>query len=320
MCRIRTRLLRGRAVALLVMAARRRSRRSASSGDWSGPLSRGSARSRARRGAGRLQRRADQRRRPPVRRHLGRGEALGARASVRALHAAVHVFRAEPVPHLAGEQPGHAGARRHPDVHRHLPAAPDDLDGRPAAPARLRAAHLHGLLDRRVERRHPDDHDDAHQGRLLQAHGHSRKRSAHGGRALDSSRQRALAGDDRDRSGVSVGAVHPQPGVRADGARQSELALQLRVRDGAPQGQERGAALPARREPVHRRVRGQARDAARAACAVAPRRCCRSWSPAAPSRRRRGRNERRLPTRGSAAKLAAGRRVRRRCTCRATST
>ena len=64
-------------------------------------------------------------------------------------------------------QPGHAGAHRHPDVPGHLPAAPDDLDGRAPAPAGVRAAHLHGLLDRRVERRHPDDHDHAHQGRLL---------------------------------------------------------------------------------------------------------------------------------------------------------
>ena len=57
--------------------------------------------------------------------------------------------------------------------------------------------------------------------------------------------------------------VHPQPGIRADGARQHQLALQLRIRDGGAARQERRAALPARQEPVGGRVRGQARDAAR---------------------------------------------------------
>ena len=36
----------------------------------------------------------------------------------------------------------------------HLPAEADDLDGRPSASARVRAAHLDGILDRRVQRRH----------------------------------------------------------------------------------------------------------------------------------------------------------------------
>ena len=46
----------------------------------------------------------------------------------------------------------------------------------------------------------------------------------------------AVAGDDRHRSGVSDRAVHPEPGIRADGARQPELALQLRIRDGGCRG------------------------------------------------------------------------------------
>ena len=73
-------------------------------------------------------------------------------------------------------------------------------------------------------------------------------------------------------------------------------------------------------EPVDRRVRGQARDAARRACAAAPRRCCRNGSRA--RSRRRGRvpgAERRLPPERAAA--ARCRRARcAPCTCRATST
>jgi hypothetical protein len=90
---------------------------------------------------------------------------------------------------------------------------------------------------------------------------HARQRSHDGGRALDPARQPAFAGDDRHRPGVPDGAVHPQPGIRDDGSRQHELALQLRIRDGAAEGQERGAVLPSRTEPVAWRVRSQARDA-----------------------------------------------------------
>jgi hypothetical protein len=50
----------------------------------------------------------------------------------------------------------------HRDAPRHLPAAPDDLAGRASAPAGIRAAHVHGLLDRRVERRHPDRSPTTH--------------------------------------------------------------------------------------------------------------------------------------------------------------
>ncbi len=141
-----------------------------------------------------------------------------------------------------------------------------------------------------------------------------------GGRALDASRQRAVAGDDRHRSGVSDRAVHPQPGIRADGARQHQLALQLRVRDGGAARQERGAALPARPEPVDGRVRGASTRCRRKACAAAPRRCVPEWKPGAKpaGRRAAGANGGFQPgaAAGEARRLARCRPF----TCRATCT
>ena len=121
----------------------------------------------------------------------------------------------------------------------------------------------------------------------------------------------AVAGDDRHRSGLSDRAVHPQPGVRADGARQHELALQLRVRDGGADGQERGAALPARPESVAAASSRPSTRCRRKACAAAPRRCCPSGSRARKPLPPSAGDERRLPAR------ACSRRSCRRARCRA---
>ena len=50
----------------------------------------------------------------------------------------------------------HAAHRRVPYPHRRVREQADDLSRRPAASARLRAAHVSGFLDRRVGRQHAD--------------------------------------------------------------------------------------------------------------------------------------------------------------------
>ena len=159
-------------------------------------------------------------------------------------------------------QPDYAGVPGDQVLHRHLPAVAHDLDGRPPAPARVRAPHVHGVLDRRMERRHPHRDHYPYQGGLLPPQRHPQQRSHHAGRALHPPRQRAVARDHRHRPGVSDRALHPQPGIRADGAQQHELALQLRIRQRDPAPSTPGADVPAGEEPVAGRGRCQVRDAA----------------------------------------------------------
>ena len=228
-----------------------------------GPLSRGPGRPRARRRAGRLHGRADERCGAQVRRGVRRHARRGARAPVPAVQRRAHLSRPDPVSGLGGQGSRDAGDRRVPAVQRHVHAVAHDLDGRPRASARARAAHAHGLLDRRVARRHPHGHDDAHQEGVLPPQRHPEQRPDDARRALHPPRQRAVARHDHHGPRVSHGAVRPEPRVRAHGARQSELALQLRVRHGSADGQERRAVLSAGPESVHRGLREALRRAVR---------------------------------------------------------
>ena len=88
-----------------------------------------------------------------------------------------HLSRPAAVSHLERERSRFAGNDRHPPVSRHVRAVADDLDGRPPASARVHAAHVDGILNRRVARRRPGRDDLAHQGRVPAPRGHSLQRS-----------------------------------------------------------------------------------------------------------------------------------------------
>ena len=182
-----------------------------------GPLPRGSARPGPRDRAQRLLRPPGQRGGADVRRQLGRGADDGARAPVPALHHAVPVPRPAAVPGMGGAAAGFAGVPGDQVLHRYLPAVAHDLDGRPPAPSRVRAPYVHGVLDRRMERRRPHRDHHAHQGGLLPPQRHPQQRSHDAGGALHPPRQRAVARDHRHRPGVPDRALHPQPGIRSDG-------------------------------------------------------------------------------------------------------
>ncbi len=92
--------------------------------------------------------------------------------------------------------------------------------------------------------------DHAHQGGLLPPQRHPQQRSHDARGAFHPPRQRAVARDHRHRPGVPDRALHPQPGIRADGTQQHELALQLRVRQRGSAAPPPGADVPARQEPV----------------------------------------------------------------------
>ena len=167
-------------------------------------------------------------------------------------------------------------------LQRHVHAVAHDLDGRPPASARARAAHAHGLLDGRVARRHPHGHDDAHQERVLPPQRHPEQRPDDARRALHPSRQRAVARHDHHGPRVSHGAVRHERGVRAHGARQPELALQLRVRHGSADGQERRAVLSAGHRIRSSRTTRSSTVCRSKPCSAARRRSipstCRRWN------------------------------------------
>ena len=99
-----------------------------------------------------------------------------------------------------------------------------------------------------------------------------------------------------------------------------ELALQLRVRHGGPDGQERGAALPAGREPLDGRVRGPKHAMPEAGVRGGAETRCPEWKPGA----KPGGGAVRMPTADSARRTSRGELARGRSpgrsTCRATFT
>ena len=127
----------------------------------------------------------------------------------------------------------------------------------------------------------------------------------------------AVAGDDRHRSGVSERAVHPEPGIRADGARQHELALQLRIRRWRCRGQEPRCltSCPARTRwcgefaAKHAMPQEGVRGGAET---LLP-----GWKPGAPPAAVRGREERRLHGLSQPERICS-RATCGRFTCRAT--
>ena len=130
-------------------------------------LSRGHHRADSRSRAGRLHRTSAQRGGPAARRFLGRGSHLG-RAGVSVPSALVGLLAPRPraAAHLGRLRSRDAAHRRLPYPHRRLREQADDLSRWPAAPDRVRAAHVSGILDRRVGRQHAHRHDDAPEGEL----------------------------------------------------------------------------------------------------------------------------------------------------------
>ena len=256
---------------------------------------------------------------PFLRRQLERGPVLGARAPVRAVHAAVHLLRAESVPHLGGAQPRYAGTAGHPDVPGHVPTAPHHLDGRPAR-IRPNTRRTRSWASRPAS------------GTATSSR--SRPRTSRPASSGAAACRRAIAPRSSS-TGCGTATLLSQVTIATDPVyltepyiRSQEFVLMERGNqnwlynceyvDGGAAGQNRGAALPARREPVPAGVRGEA-------CDAAGRRARRRRDAAARVEARRaaaavrGREERRLQARAAA--VARCRRAT--CgpsTCRATST
>ena len=126
---------------------------------------RGLARPHSRARARRLRRAAAQRERPDARAELERVDPVAARLSVPRSPVGL---REQLRRHsdLVRRQHDHAAARRDPYTAFRLEHRAHDLDGRPPASARLRRAHVDGVLDRGVGRQQPQGHDHAPEGRL----------------------------------------------------------------------------------------------------------------------------------------------------------
>ena len=141
---------------------------------------------------------------------------------------------------------------------------PDDLDGRPPASARIRAAHVAGVLDRQMGRRHPHRLHHAHQAGVDPPQRRAEQREVHDDRALHPARQHHDAPGAVDRSGLPRRAAVAQRGVRAQRAHRRQLAVAVRIRrrDRRSPAQRR-PELSARQEPVRRRVRVSVRRARR---------------------------------------------------------
>ena len=170
--------LRIRRMAVRVlMRLRRRSRLGSGGSDrqLERLLSRRPAGADSRAVARRLPRPADQRQRPRVRRSLGRLTPHHPRASVPGALVAVYPARPAEHAHLGGTRSADPADRRDSPGHQQLSAAADVLDGRPAASVGVRRAHLDGLLDRPVGRRHAGRDDHAHQADVASPERHSRR-------------------------------------------------------------------------------------------------------------------------------------------------
>ena len=194
------------------------------------------------------------------------------------VHTAAYIYRGPLQLRIWEERdPETPADRRDQAVHQHLRAGTDDLDGRPSASLRQRAAHLDGLLDGRVERQHADGHDHAHQAGLAPAQRVSVERPHHAPRALRPARGPAGSHQHRPGSRLPGGAADQEPELRADHHRCRQLALAVRIRrriGGSETG--RGAALPARRESVSSRNSPSGTACLSTRRSAAPRRCIRS--------------------------------------------
>src|SRR4249920_1956414 len=96
-------------------------------------------------------------------------------------------------------------------------ARADDLDGWPSASARVRRAHVAGVLDRHVGRRHADGDDHASEDGVDSPQRHPAQRHGRPHRALRAPRQLPDADLGDQRSGVSDRAVraHDELGARS---------------------------------------------------------------------------------------------------------
>ena len=137
----------------------------------------------------RLSRPADQRSRASARRQLGRVAPDAARTSVQAASGRLLAARPRQPAHLARVRSAHAAARRVPHAHLVAAARADDLDGRPSASARVRRAHVAGVLDRQVGRRHADGDDHASEDGVDSPQRHPAQRQGRAHRALRAPRQ-----------------------------------------------------------------------------------------------------------------------------------
>ena len=119
-----------------------------------------------------------------VRRELGRLAPHAAGTPVPRARGALHLPRPAAPADLGGEGSRNAADHRDQAIHQHLRADADDLDGRPSAPVGVRAAHVHGIFNRRVGGRHADGDDHASEAGLAPPQRRPRKRSDDPGRAL----------------------------------------------------------------------------------------------------------------------------------------
>ena len=207
-------------------------------------------------GSRRLPGPSHQRRRPPVRRELGRLAPDAAGASVPRPRRALHLSRPAAPADLGREGSRNAAGHRDQELHQHLRADADDLDGRPSASVSVRAAHVHGLLDRRVGRRHAHGHDHAPQAGLAPPQRRPRKRSDDGGRALHPARQVLHARRRHFRPGLSRRADDPVDRLSASPSTTTARWLWPceYVEEISGKSKSRRAASPAGREPVHQGV------------------------------------------------------------------
>ena len=152
-------------------------------------------------------------------------------------------------------RPAHASPHRdslvQPDVRREA----DDLDGRPAASAGVRAALVDGILDRPLRRQRTRSTDDASEAGLVSAKRRTRERSGDARRVLRPPRRSADAHGGRHRSGLSRGAAGHDHRLLPSADRSSELAVPVRRRRADPRpGAGRRAELSVRPEPVRQGV------------------------------------------------------------------
>ena len=216
---------------------------------------------------------------------------------------------------LEGSGYGHAADHRVAHAWLLAGSRANHLYGWPAASAGVRGAHLAGILDGKVGRRHSHHHHHAPQDRLDPAERHPAQRPGDSYRALDPARRPPDAGQHRERSGVSDRAVHPLDGLRA-GSAPADRSVSVRSGDGSAAAERRGAEFSAGDESVPERVCDEARDTGEG-CAWAGRkrciprqRCARSGESSDPGAELDGRRRNPHPA-GPRQRLHAGRRRRK---------